>query len=125
MNKYEGLFILEGSAKEEALKKTIGKIEETIKATGGKVLEVEKLDQRPFARPHGSQQDGHYVNLKFDAPTRAISELNAKFHLEGDVIRWQATNRDVGVKGSNKPKRKKPASATTATDGRPAGRGEE
>jgi len=27
----------------------------------------------------------------FDAPPTAITELNAKFHLETDVFRWQCT----------------------------------
>ena len=114
MNKYEGLFILEASAKDDALQKTINKIEEAIKGTGGKVLEVEKLDQRPFARPRGNQQGGYYVNLSFDAPSTAVRELDARFHLESDVIRWQFTTRASARKDDKKRKRK-PTQNATAT----------
>ncbi len=114
MNKYEGLFILEASAKDEAMKKTIAKIEEMLKVSGGRLIEVEPLDQRPFARPRGKQQGGYYVNLIFDAPPQAIRELDAKLHLESDVIRWQFTNRPSPAKQEKKTKRKQNTDATTA-----------
>ncbi len=89
MNKYEGLFILDASSKEEAIKKTIEKIQQDIERAGGSVNTVQKMDQRPFARTSGKRMSGYYVNFVFQAPPKAIAELDAKFHLDTDIFRWQ------------------------------------
>jgi ribosomal protein S6 len=34
---------------------------------------------------------GYYVNFIFEAPPKAIAELDAKFPMEADVFRWQIT----------------------------------
>ena len=91
MNKYEGLFILEPTVKEEALKLAIDKIQDAIKNVGGRVSNVQKLDQRAFARSTSKRQSGYYVNFLFEAPQKAIAELNAKFGLETGLVRWQFT----------------------------------
>jgi small subunit ribosomal protein S6 len=91
LNKYEGLFILEPSAREEVLKQSLDRIQELIKQAGGKVDKLQKLDQRPFARNSGKRTSGYYVNYLFDAPANATAELDAKLHLESGIIRWQFT----------------------------------
>ena len=106
MNKYEGLFILDPTVKEDALKASIDKVQDMIKATGGKVHTVQKLETRPFARGGGQRQTGYYVNFIFDAPATAVKELSSRFHLEGGVYRWQFTVRpeeDKKRKKRNKP----------------------
>lgn len=104
LNKYEGLIIVDASAKEDALKAAIDKVQDAIKATGGKVLNVQKMDQRAFARPNPKRQAGYYVNIIFDAPSNAVADMDAKFHLEGGLVRWQFTRRP---EPSKYPKRKR------------------
>ena len=111
MNKYEGLFILDSSAKEEVLKQAMDKVQDMIKATGGKVITVQKLETHPFARGGGQRQTGYYVNFIFDAPATAVKELNSRFHLEGGVYRWQFTLRPEEDK--KRKKRNKPEEAAT------------
>ena len=91
MNKYEGLFILESSVKDEALKLAIDKIQDAIKHAGGRVTNVQKMDQRSFARSTSKRQSGYYVNFNFDAPATAIAELNTKFRLDTSLVRFQFT----------------------------------
>lgn len=91
MNKYEGLFILDASAKEETLKEIVDRIQKDIEQAGGQVETVQKMGQRPLARTTAKQSAGYYVNYIFNAPTKAIAELDAKFHLATDVYRWQFT----------------------------------
>ena len=110
MNRYEGLFILDASAKDEVLKQGIDKIQEAIKATGGKVHNVQRMETRPFARPNSKRQSGYYVNFVFDAPPTAIAELDSRFHLEGGVYRWQFVLRPAEEK-PDKKRRKKPEEA--------------
>ena len=108
MNKYEGLIILDASTKEDGVKAAIDKVQDAIKATGGKVLNVQKPEQRAFARTNPKRQAGYYVNISFDAPSHAVAEMDAKFHLEGGLLRWQFYRRPAP---SKHPKRERKASA--------------
>ncbi len=112
MNKYEGLFILETSAREEVLKQSLDRIQELIKQAGGKVEKMQKMDQRPFARASGKRASGFYANYVFDAPAKAVAELDAKLYLESGVVRWQFTL--VEPVREYKPRRRKPAAEAGA-----------
>jgi ribosomal protein S6 len=91
LKKYEGLFIVDTAGKEEAEKEIIDRIQKAIEHAGGHVETVQKMGSRPFARTTQKRSAGNYVNVIFAAPPKAIAELDAKFHLETDVFRWQCT----------------------------------
>jgi ribosomal protein S6 len=72
VKKYEGLFILNTSGKEEGIKEAIDKISAEITAVGGNVETVQKMDKRPFARvANKKHSSGFYVNFIFSAPNDA------------------------------------------------------
>ena len=50
MKRYEGLFILNTSGKEEGVKDALDKISADISAAGGKVETVQKMEKKTFAR---------------------------------------------------------------------------
>jgi ribosomal protein S6 len=89
LNRYEGLFILDAAAKEETLKEVTDRIQKEIEQAGGRVEKVQKMGQRPFARTTRKRGAGHYVNFVFEAQSKTISGLNAKFKLDTDIFRWQ------------------------------------
>jgi ribosomal protein S6 len=91
LKKYEGLFILETTGKEDAEKEIIDRIQKAIEAAGGSVQTVQKMGQKPFARPTEKHAAGNYVNVIFHAPPKAITELNTKLQLDSEVFRWQFT----------------------------------
>lgn len=88
MKRYEGLFILNLSAREEALKEAIDKITAEITSLGGKIETVQKMDKRAFARvadkKHGS---GFYVNVIFSGEAPVVAQLRSRFTLSEDVFR--------------------------------------
>jgi small subunit ribosomal protein S6 len=88
---YEGLFILDTAGKEEVSKELVDKIQKEIEQAGGRVDKVQRMGARPFARDTRRRSSGYYVNFIFDAPPKAIAELDAKLHLETEVFRWQFT----------------------------------
>ncbi len=102
--KYEGLFILDGTSREDAVKEALDKVQAAIKAAGGAIQNVQKMETRPFARPSAKHQSGYYVNITFSAPPKAIAELDAKFHLETGLLRWQFTQF---VEEPDRPTRKR------------------
>ena len=89
MKTYEGLFIVDTAGKEEVSKELVDKIEKTIQHAGGRVDKVQRMGIRPFARDTRKRSSGYYVNFIFDAPPTAITELDAKLHLEPEVFRWE------------------------------------
>jgi ribosomal protein S6 len=88
VKRYEGLFILNTSGKEEGVKDAFDKISEEILSAGGKVETVQKMERKPFARVADKKHNaGFYANVIFNAPAEAIAQLNSKFALNEEVFR--------------------------------------
>ena len=92
MKRYEGLFILNTSGKEEGLKETIDRIVAEITSHGGKIETIQKMERRPFARVadkrHGA---GFYVNIIFASAPTVPAQLRTRFALNEEVFRVQFT----------------------------------
>ena len=88
MKRYEGLFILNTSAKEEGIKETIDKISAEIGHAGGKVETVQKMEKRSFSRVADKRySSGFYVNVIFEGAPTTLTTLHHKFALSEDVFR--------------------------------------
>jgi ribosomal protein S6 len=88
VNKYEGLFILNTSGKEEGIKDTIDRISAEIASAGGKVETVQKMDKRNFARVADKKFDtGFYVNVIFTGEASVLDHLKTRFALNEEVFR--------------------------------------
>jgi ribosomal protein S6 len=88
VKRYEGLFILETSAKEEGVKDIIDKISAEITAGGGKIETVQKMDKRSFTRVANKKHTaGFYVNIIFESEPSAINALKHRFGMNADVFR--------------------------------------
>jgi small subunit ribosomal protein S6 len=109
LNEYEALVILDTAGREDAEKDIIERVQKEIQAAGGKVETVQKMGQKPFARTTRKRSAGSYVNFIFAAPGKAIAELDAKFHLDTDLFRWQFTE----------PLPEEPAREPKAEEGKP------
>ena len=93
VNKYEGLFILNITGKEDGIKDALDKIEADITAAGGKVETVQKMDKKSFSRVADNRYtSGFYANVIFTGPGEIITALNTKFALNTDVFRVMFTN---------------------------------
>ncbi len=92
MKRYEGLFILKHTTKEESIKDIIDKITSEITAAGGKVETVQKMDKRNFMRVADKRQPaGYYVNFIFEAPSTTVAQLRTRLALNDDVFRTMFT----------------------------------
>lgn len=88
MKRYEGLFILNTTGKEDGVKETIDKITEEIVRYGGRVETIQKMDKRPFARVvKRNQPAGFYVNVIFESRPDALAQLRTRFALNAELIR--------------------------------------
>jgi ribosomal protein S6 len=88
MKRYEGLFILNLSGKEEGVKDALDKISTDITAAGGNVETVQKMDKKAFARIADKKHvAGFYANVIFAGTPAIIRQLNAKFSLNDEIFR--------------------------------------
>ena len=88
MKKYEGLFILNLSGKEDGVKDALDKISNDITAVGGKIETVQKMERKAFARVADKRHSaGYYANIIFDATPAVVAKLQNKFALNDEVFR--------------------------------------
>jgi len=98
MKRYEGLFILETSGKEEGIKDAIDKISSEITSAGGKVETVQKMDKKSYSRVADKKHtSGFYVNVIFESEPGAITQLKQRFALNEEVFRVMFTNAPTPV----------------------------
>jgi ribosomal protein S6 len=88
VKRYEGLFILNLSGKEEGIKDALDKISTDITAIGGQVETVQKMDKKAFSRIADKKHaSGFYANVIFAGTPAIIRQLNTKFSLNEEVFR--------------------------------------
>jgi len=88
VKRYEGLFILNSAAREDALKDTIDKISAEITAGGGKIETVQKMDKKTFSRVADQRHTaGFYVNILFESEPAAVAQLRNRFVNNEEVFR--------------------------------------
>ncbi len=88
MKRYEGLFILNPSGKEEGVKDALDKISTEIVTAGGKVETVQKMERKAFARIADKKHtSGFYANIIFAGTPTIIKQLHTKFSLNEEVFR--------------------------------------
>ena len=88
MKRYEGLFILNITGKEEGVKDTLDKVSSDITAAGGKVETVQKMDKKSFARIADKKfTSGFYANIIFNGTPAVVAQLQNKFALNEEVFR--------------------------------------
>jgi ribosomal protein S6 len=88
MKKYEGLFILNLSGKEDGVKDALDKISTDITAAGGKIETVQKMEKKAFARIADKRHSaGFYANVIFAGTPTIVAALTKKFSLTEEVFR--------------------------------------
>ena len=94
MNKYDGLYIFAGSAKDDVLDKQIDKARGEITRLSGRVLNTEVLGKKTFARPMRKRDSGVYVKIRFELDPAHVAALIGRYHLVEDVFRVQILSVD-------------------------------
>ena len=97
VKRYEGLFILNISGKEEGVKDTLDKVSSDITAAGGKVETVQKMDKKAFARVADKKfTAGFYANIIFNGTPAMVAQLQKQIRAQrGDLPRAvHATRRN-------------------------------
>lgn len=92
MKRYEGLFILNTSAREEGVREIIDKVAAELTAVGCRLETTQKMDKKSFARVANRRHaSGYYVNFVFEAEPAVVAQLPQRFALNPDVFRLMIT----------------------------------
>ncbi len=91
MNRYDGLYILDGQekagGKDDPIKASLDAIEKEITGLGGSVHGTQKMDRRRFERISGDVDSGFYVNVQFTLAADKIAALQQRLKLGKGVFR--------------------------------------
>ncbi|MEM7174533.1 MAG: 30S ribosomal protein S6 [Chlamydiota bacterium] len=92
---YEGMFILNASLSEDAMKKALEKISGAIEERGGEIHKVHDWGRKKLAYEINNYKQGHYFLLYFSVVSSALAEMNAEYLLNEDLIRYQTLKADA------------------------------
>ena len=85
--KYEGVYCLSDSLKEDALAAASENVRADIRKVGGTILGEKPLERRSFARMMQKQQGAYYLEIAFEIEADKIVALKQRHRLDGNVFR--------------------------------------
>lgn len=96
---YETTFVVRQEASQQDAEKLAENFTALLKEQGGKVVKKEYWGLRSLAYLIQKNRKGHYIHLGIDAPADAINELERKYRLNEEVIRFLTVRVEDVAKG--------------------------
>ena len=91
---YEGMYVLNAALSEDARKKALAKITDSIVEKGGEIRKMHDLGKRRLAYEIQKKKEGYYYLVYFTAESSCISELWQEYHLHEDLLRFLTLKAD-------------------------------
>ncbi len=85
---YEGMYILNASLSEEAMKKSLSRITDLIEQYDGEIHKIHKWGRKKLAYDIDGHKQGHYYVLYFSVVPIAIGQMWKEYHLNEDLLRF-------------------------------------
>ncbi len=103
MRVYETIFILADRVDDSQVQEKIDKYKDIIEKNGGDIITVDNWGKRTLAYEIEKNRRGTYVLIKFQGDGAIIKELEKRYRLDEDVIRFMT----VKVEQKKNKKQKK------------------
>lgn len=87
MNKYESVIIIKANLEEEEIKGIIQDISDLINKNG-KVTKIDEIGKKELAYEISKCKEGYHVVFYFEAKDKFIAELERKFRITEEVIKF-------------------------------------
>ena len=87
MQKYQLLYIIDGSLGDEQREEVVNKVESIITKNGGVIEGTEKSGMKKFAYPINYKSEGFYVLVNFLADGKAPSAIGRVLNITENVVR--------------------------------------
>ncbi len=94
MNTYEAVVILDERKLEDGGEAFSNQIAKRLEDLGGKVLKLEPMGRRQFARPIGKHNAGTYFDYLFELEPAQVSVFKETYRLDDVVLRLQVFHYD-------------------------------
>ncbi|MDR1114088.1 MAG: 30S ribosomal protein S6 [Candidatus Margulisbacteria bacterium] len=91
MTAYDLLFITKPELEETAQKELIEKVKALIEAGGGKIETVDIWGKKDLATPIEKANQGYYVLIKYTGPGTINKEIEARFKINENILRYMVT----------------------------------
>lgn len=120
MRRYEIMFIVDPSLPEEEIDQLNSEVENQITEAGGRVESIEKMGRRKLAYEVKRRTDGFYVLLTIAANGDIVKEVERRFRVLDQVLRYLTVRIDLEEKRQDKMRlirqRKGPAGGESANE---------
>ena len=117
MRHYENLVIVKPTFTAEEIQASIKAIEEVITSNGGEIAIAQAMGMRKLAYPINKNERGYYHVIYYKIAPSAISEIERRFRINEDLLRFMTikydTNREIAAWTKLVEKALRPASAQT------------
>ncbi len=87
MNKYELLYIIDGSLSDEDKEKVVANVKDVVEKTGATCEEPDKWGMKKYAYPINYKAEGFYVLMNFEADDTAPAQITGKLNINRNVVR--------------------------------------
>ncbi len=94
MRKYEIMFIVDPNLPEDEIDQLNAQVESLIAEGGGTVLETEKMGRKSLAYEVERRTEGFYVLLVVEATGEILSEVERRFRVMDNVLRYLTVRVD-------------------------------
>lgn len=94
---YEGMYILNATLSDEAVKKALGRISSAIEEKGGEIHKVHDQGRKKLQYPIEGHRQGYYFILYFSVPSLTLSEMWREYHLNEDLLRFMTLRTEEVV----------------------------
>jgi len=99
MRHYENLVIVKPTLTAEEIQASLKAIEEVITSNGGEIAATNAMGMRKLAYPINKNERGYYQVIYYSAAPSAISEIERRFRINEDLLRFVTikydTNREI------------------------------
>jgi small subunit ribosomal protein S6 len=91
LRRYELMLVLRPDTPDEQVQALLDRATRSIAAAGGQIVKVSPWGRRRLAYPIGTNREGSYFLVLFDAPASAVLELERGLNITEEVMRHLVT----------------------------------
>ncbi len=107
MRVYEELFIVRPDATEEQVDALVEAARQTVISGGGTVDKVEKWGVRRLAYRVAKREEGFYVLMQFTSDPDPVKEVERRFRVSDDVLKFLTVRIDEKLKKAEKRRKER------------------
>jgi small subunit ribosomal protein S6 len=94
MRDYELVFIIQPNLEDEERVVLVENVQEWVAAVGGQIAKLDYWGQRKLAYPIRKFQEGFYVLMQLQLPPEGVRELERRFQISEQVLRYLTVKLD-------------------------------